>query len=645
MNASNARPTAPGMKSSTHPTGRCNGLASTLLALLVLLSLHRYIGINHDAALYLGEALMERSPGIFQHDLFFSHGSQGSYTLLPWLLSQIFQWVSPANVFLVGTLTGLLAFTAAAWFFLRTILPAHQRYWAFLGVLCLPTAYGVVHIFGYAEPFLTSRPLAEAFCLTGLGLLTRRHLLPAALCALIAGVLHPLQAVAACLVAWPWLVLQDRRWLHALWLCLPLALLGWFGPPPLNGLFRVFDPAWLKIVQDVTGQLFLMSWKSADYCVLAFDVLILIQAWRTLPKPFSQWCLAALIGLAMGLGGTLVFADGLHLVLPTALQLWRVHWMAHLLAMASVAALMCRDFHAKEPGRALCLGLALLLAQGASWIWLPFALLYSFWTRALGIEPSPIKHLLGTLCLLGSLVLFALYAANEWLPFRMAHYRLDLYAFDRRILIFPLVSLGLPFMATWLWRRSGASLRWCLMLGVLTPLLLLGACRWDARPPIAHLVEGGQVGPSVFGPTLPEHAQVFWMNDQFPTVWLGLGRAEYFSVRQLAGVVFNRGTAIEANQRLDRVTLAIREDLYCQQLPQARRERCQLDDEAMRNACQPGPTRRPDYMVLRYHQPQRSLGRWDFIDPATGQAAVTYWLYSCEQVMRDLNANARTDAK
>lgn len=617
-------------------------IAGSLLAGIAILYLRRYMGINHDAALYLGQALLERWPDIFRSDLFFAHGSQGSYTALPWLVSRAFDFATPGTVFLAGTVIGLLCFAVSTWFFLHTVLPPKQRYWAFLGALCLPAAYGVVRIFSYGEPFLTSRPLAEAFCLLGLGLLASKRTVLGILCAGVALLLHPLQAIAASLIAWPWLVLQNRRWLHALWLAVPIALLGFTDLAPFRDLFQPIDATWLANVRGFTGQLFLGTWNAADFNVLGFDVFILAYAWRKLPAKYSAWCLSALIGLALGITANLILVDWLNLTLPAALQLWRVHWLAHLFAMASVASLLYRDIGDREPARALCLGLALILVQSANWLWLLFAALYVAWLRLLGPSPSPVKRILGVTCVLGMLTLFAVYAANEWLPFRMAHYRLELYAIDRRLLVFPLLALGLPLTGIMIWKHYSQVWRWAVLLAVLIPIFILGLVRWDARPPMAMSIENNPFHPDLFGPTIPKDAHVFWVGDLYPSVWLTLHRAEYFSTRQLAGAIFNRGTSIEANQRLDRVLLAMREDLYCQQQPLAKREACQLDDEAMRTACQPGPTRRPDYMVLPYHQPQRSEGQWDFIDPATKQPAVTYWLYSCAQVMDDLNASTLT---
>ena len=193
--------------------------------LTVLLLLHRYPGIVHDSILCMGEGLAHQAPDIFCRDLFFMHGGQGQYSLMPWLLGTAFKWSTPPMVFLWGTLACLLAFAAASWHSLRRLLPPGQRYWAWLGILCLPSMYGVVSIFSYGEPFLTSHPIAEAFCLLAIGLLAGGHWRLAIACLAAGGLFHPLQAIGAALVVWPWLVMRDKRWLHAVWSALPVASL------------------------------------------------------------------------------------------------------------------------------------------------------------------------------------------------------------------------------------------------------------------------------------------------------------------------------------------------------------------------------------------------------------------------------------
>ena len=67
-------------------------LAAALLLLFLLIYLHPYHGIRHDAILYLGQSLLRWRPEQFGQDLFFAFGSQAQFTLFPqilaWFLSQ-----------------------------------------------------------------------------------------------------------------------------------------------------------------------------------------------------------------------------------------------------------------------------------------------------------------------------------------------------------------------------------------------------------------------------------------------------------------------------------------------------------------------------------------------------------------------------
>ena len=618
-------------------------LAGCLLGVAAILLIHRYPGVNHDSSLYLGQALYRRWPAIFGQDLFFLYGSQDSYTLMPWMVSKSLALFSAPTVFLAGTLASLLLFAAGCWYFLGAVLPERQRYWGWLAALCLPATYGVVSIFSYGEPFLTSRAPAEGFCLLALGLLVRRKWRLAGACLLVAGLLHPLQAIGAILVVWPWLILQDRRWLHLAWLALPVALLGLTDVRPLNDLYRQMDAAWLTNVSGFTRQLFLAGWRSADWTNLAFDVLILAYLAWAQAGAMRNWCIAALAGLCAGLLANAILVDWLHLALPTGLQLWRAHWLAHLLANAAIGALLYRDAINRDWARLLCLSLLVLLVEAntAWWVWMAFAALYAGWPSLLRRSTPLVRGLLGTLFACGTLVILAVYLSSELLQFRMAHYRLELYAFDRRMLAFPLLALGTPLLGTWIWWTQ-PRYRWPIMV-LLAGALAIGAYRWDARSPIALAVEHNQNRPDLFGPTLPTDAQVFWVGDIYAAPWITLRRAEYFNTRQLAGVAFNQGTAIEGRARMERVRPVIEEHMYCQDraVPLREREHCRISDASLRRACAPGDPRAPDYLVLPYLQAQPAEGSWAIMDPKTGQPAVTYWLYDCHQVIRNLDASTQ----
>ena len=613
-------------------------IAGALLGLAMLLLIHRYPGINHDASLYLGQALHRVRPDIFGHDLFFAHGSQDSFTLMPMLVSLLHPWASFPDIFLWGTLVALLVFAASGWFFLGRVLPRGQAYWGWLALITLPGAYGVIRVFTYGEAFFTARPLSEAICLLALGWLARGRWLLAASCFLGAGLLHPLQAMGALLVAWPWMVLQDRRWLHLAWLGLPVLGLGFTSIKPFNGLYQVIDPAWLKDLTDFTLQLFVTHWYPADWATLAFDILVLAYAGWRLRDGFGRWCLAGLIGLLLGISATLLLADFLHLALPTALQPWRVQWLAHLLANASIGALLYRDFSEGNMARGSVLVLVATMAgTGFLWTWIPAFAVYAAWPRFATRMTPAFRVTITCLVWLAMLALFAYHVANEWLPFRIAHYRLELYAIDRRILAFPLLALGLPLFGIWLWKHSRGGRQRVALIAVAALAAAAGCARWDARSPVARALEAQSPNPELFGVSIPENAQVFWDLPLYPAVWVALERADYFSPWQLAGSVFNRGTPQEGRLRLERRPV-IEEDMYCQSRSIRIEERalCRISDASLRHACGSGANRPPDYLILPYRQAQPALGHWSVIDPATGQPATTFWLYACPVLMRTL---------
>ena len=603
----------------------CAGLA-------LLLLIHRYPGINHDASLYLGQALHHLRPDVFRHDLFFAYGSQESFTLMPQLVGMLRRWLSFPEIFMWGSLCGLLAFAGSAWFFLRRMLEREQAYWAWLAVLALPGMYGVIRVFTYAEPFFTARPLSEALSLLALGFLARRRLLLAALCFAGAGLLHPLQVIGALLIAWPWMVLHDRRWLHMAWLVLPVLALGFSSIRPFDGLYRVIDPVWLKDLTDFTLQLFVSHWYPVDWANLAFDILLLAYAAWRLKDAFGRWCLAGLAGLLLGFSSTLLLADILHLALPTALQLWRVQWLAHLLANAAVGVLLYRDLSAGEMTRASILGLvAVMTGTGFLWTWAPILAAYAAWPR-FGSRVTPaFRNTLACLAVFSMLALLAYHIATEWPTFRIAHYRLELYAIDRRILGFPTLALGLPLLGIWLWKRTRAAWQRTSLLALALLASIAGITRWDARSPVARALESQSPNPGLFGVPLPKNAQIFWGLPLYPAVWVALEQPDYFSPWQLAGSVFNRGTPKEGRLRLERMRPVIEEDMYCQDrsVPAQQRASCRISESTLYQACAPGDSPPPDYLVLPYRQAQPALGSWAVIDPATSQPAMTFWLYAC----------------
>lgn len=613
-------------------------LAAALLGLAMLLLVHRYWGIDHDATLYMGEVLRLLHPDIYSQDLYFAHGSQGKYTLFPWVLAQLMGWLDPAALFFWGGLAGLLAFAWASWFCLSSLLPAGQRYWAWLGVLCLPASYGRTVIFSYAEPFLTPRPFSEALALVALGLGFRRNAWGALACLGLAGVLHPLQGLAAALVLWPWAVLQDRRWLHALWLTLPVGAAALTGLAPFDGLLRRVDPAWWAELRGITGQLFLTGWPQLDYQYMAFDAALLAFAWHSRQDDAGRLCLAALLGLLLGVGASLVLVEALHLVLPTGLQLWRVHWLAHWLAMAVFALQISSDLLRRAHLRAALLTLTGLLAWGAiAWAWVPFALLYGAWPRVAPRLQPRILRLLGGLVGIAIALLLAQYVAMELITFKLANYQLEAFAIDRRVLAYPLLAFGLPLAAAFAWRRIERRGRILLAVVGLAPLVALAAFRWDIQIPQRRLLIQEVGKAELFARPLPRLAQVYWHDMSLVATWLVLGRADYYDQQHLSGIAFNPGTIREARRRLDRIGPLLEAMEACKASNRyGTYAGCSIPDAALARACAPGEVLRPDFLVLPFDLRFPPEGRWRRTSTNAVELLADWSLYSCTSINQTL---------
>ena len=618
---------------------RATKIAGGLSGLTMLLLLHRYAGINHDSILYLGQALAVHWPRIFEQDLFFVHGSQSRYSIFPWLVANALDVNSPAWLFMWGAAAGLLAFFSAGWFCLASLLPAGQRYWAWMATLCLPPVYGMTRLFSYGERFFTPRPFSEAFCLLAVACLARKRVKLALTCVVIAGAIHPLQAIAATLILWPWLVMQSRKWLHLAWLGIPVLLAAHFEIRPFSDLFLRIDPTWLFNLNDGTPQIFLTQWGLADAGNLSFDIFILLYARKTLDRNFSAWCTAALTGLMLGLMASGLLVDAIKLVLPAELQLWRVHWLAHWFAIAALACLLHHDFRSRNIQGVALLSLAAIYAwSGGSWECLLLCLSYATWPLLRHRMPPLAQHALSMLllALLGFLLLDHVLA--QWQGFSASGHDLDLFHLDRLILAFPLIGLGIPLLAMQAWLKLNSHFRRLLLATGLLPLLLVACWMWDSRGLANRIFESNTFNPAIFGVAIPESAQVFWYPGSIMGPWLVLQRANYFSPGQVAGEIFNREIAIDARKRIEKMRPLIEQGLGCDQarLAGTYHRECAISPRNLRIACEPGVVPPPDFLILPYQQTQAAIGTWRLVDPAGLQPDSKLFLYRCSDLVAPL---------
>lgn len=599
---------------------------SCLLCVLVVLLSSPYEGIRHDSILYLGQALFRLQPEIFRQDLFFQFGSQASFTLFPLSIAWLLEKCHAGTVFLVLTLLAKLFFALASWIFLRNLLPVGFRLPALLALLLLPTSYGSYDIFQYTEPFLTARSYAEPLILLALAALLQKRLWVALIFWGVGAALHPLMALPALVIGWFYLLQTNRHWIHVLW-AMPAILLIILFTGLLPALSTSFDSEWLESVWSRSSYLFYSKSKIADWFYLLADLFIIFVLIQKSSDQLQRYAKALLAASLLLFGMSLLLVDILQLTLPASLQFWRVHWLLHWLAMACLPWIVWR--HAQERD---WLKLALFLAVVLS-----------------GIQPMAANP--------GLPGLIGLYAAWPWIEKRLnpaCQYGIVclavvvalLHAWTYHMLLFAPVALSrqtifyavrifiivvlLFFLPVYIARKGNFSaLTNLTLVAIVFSSIIFVQGLWDQRKQKTILYENTNPLSQPFGIELEKNSQILWLNELLPT-WMTLGRASYMSNSQMAGIVFNRQTAIHANRRNqllhtrtatgnDCAFIKIRNDPSY--IP------CTPDEHAMRQVCLQ-TAGALDYIVLPYKLALPLHGIWTYSKNNRDAA----YLYACRDL-------------
>lgn len=615
-------------------------IAPWCFAVALIIYLRPYTGIRHDAALYLAQALRILDPDIYNKDLFFLAGSQADFTIFPRFLASLLRQFDPGSTFLVLTMAGRLLFFLASVLAIRAIFPRSAWWPALFALIIMPTQYGSDSIFAYAEPFLTSRPFAEALSLSAIALLVSGRPKVALLFFAFAASLHPLQSLAAATVAWCWLVSVDRRWLWALISIAPIVGLAVIGIPPFSGLLLTIDFDWWELITTFSGQIYLNTWDARDWCIVITDVYLLYLLTRAEHERLASLATAALAALAVGFTATALLADLMQLVLPTGLQTWRVLWVAHWLAMAGIPYLVWQRW--QRPDRDL-VAVALLVAivvTGASiarttlpWAVLGLIPLHIAWPHLRSKVSRPIRYFM--LIGLASALLAATfrYQLRAWIVYSAYGSDLERVRQDVVVLGYPLVAAVVVLGAYCIYRRSGAKSG--ALLGVLSLFMVLGAAwSWDARSPWSRTLEASR-GADVFNWDIPRDASVYWYSSEVSPLgpWLVLNRANYFSVVQMAGQMFNRGTSIAGIERQLQLNPVSTQAEVCDFMNAMNDDpaACWIGEEGLRYMCTPyRDVPQPDYFVLPFKQKSNIIGHWQPRHPRTGVILGDFYLYRCK---------------
>lgn len=600
-------------------------LALLSLALALWLIARPFQGIWHDGRLYALQALQHLNPSVFSRDLFFLYGSQDQYSLFSSLYAAaISLWgLSQGTMVLQGL--GLGMWLLAAWMLTR-VLPSKPAMLALLLIASLGGHYGSHGVFSYGESFLTARLYAEALSLAGLAAwLTGRTKLGGGAFA-VACVIHPLMTLPA-LIMGLGILLHPRIWLGLMGAGVFLALgLGAGGVAPFTGLLQPMDALWLKLVVSRSPFVFLSAWEWEGFSRALFVIAVTATAWRILPDgKLRHLAWVTLICILGAFAIDYVGGSLLKLPLIAGLQLTRVIWVGLVITLILVPAMLWMSPRENTWDRALVWGLTLSVflhvsTQG-SYALLVLAVFWLGKRRLPDYKPPvwfwPLLALVPLQVLLWGILNTSVEVKLETLVTEKAVWRTYFSS--------PATALFLAAGIYWLLRLDhvAKSVAW-LGSGALVGLLTFAVMTWNEQQ--AELYFDSSARQAAIAPVaalVPENATVYWVEAP-DKAWFWLGRANYLSFVQIAGLVFSREIALEALRRAPYVSASSVNDSSQSWYgrPQTGHSGV-LSQSAVRQAC-----RDPilDYVIDR-SQPEPGLTY--FNDPATGWG---YGLFDCRAV-------------
>ncbi|HTY93872.1 MAG TPA: hypothetical protein VMC02_08290 [Steroidobacteraceae bacterium] len=534
------------------------GLACLSLAFWMLL--HPYRGLEHDSVLYAVLALARLHPAALGHDLFVRYGTQDGFTVFSPLFAAAIRTVGLEPAAAILTFATHVAFFGAAWLLARRLMPPAAALLAVGLLVVLPSWYGSNSVFAYVEGFLTPRQSAEAFALAGLTAALASRQVLAGVCLLVAMLLHPIIAAAG-VVAWIILVPGLARPRLAAVAGATAALILLAVSAAGIGPFRHFDGAWLAILQERLAYLFPLEWRTTEWVTTEVHAAVLVVGIGfSRNDPVRRLCIAGLLAVILGMLFAVVESDGLHVVIAAQLQTWRWLWLLGVLSTLLLPVIAVDCWKSGDLGRAAALSLlGALLIHTDEAAAVP-ALLACVAALAAGRLRSALQtriFLVVAVAMLAlSLVVLARNIPNV-LP-QLQTIRAGRRPYLVRIGEAQALAYGglLPaaLLALVCAGAQRATRRSALLLAGLGAVLLLSVLSYSLQTWTHQKYPDDRV--RAFAPwraAIPESAEILWP-DPPPADWFELGRASYWSLYQMAGMVFSRDVTMVSTSRETAVT-------------------------------------------------------------------------------------------
>lgn len=520
------------------------------LALIWVLD-HPYIGIEHDARIYMGRVQADLDPAGVGRDMMFALDGQSAFT--------IFRVVSRTLVAAMGLgpAVGLLTFiNLAAWFaaivcLARVLIPGRVLVLVLLIALVLPRFYAPWHLFGAGESVPVPRPLAEAGVLLALAAFHQSRMWRGLACLIGAALLHPIMAAPGFAVLFVLLVRADRSWLFVAALALACtAVAAALGAPIVSRLLVGVDPGWRAILVERTPYLWLRLWPASTFGMITVQAATILVASMLLERRGALLLLAVLAtGLFGGLA-SLALADGLSSLLAVQAQFWRAFWL--VAALAPLAAGICA-WRLPARGGAGQVAAALLALAWFTIEWMPLgpiavlAALACVWLGRRRPDLFGHRSVVAVAIACAAMIVVAeaipVSAVVEIMAARPQGAALPWTVVSRTgVMAVPIVILALTW---WRFRQTTAAR---VGMGVAVAALAgLVAFVWDSRPAFQVAADGGRRKPDLQAMLAARPGEVLWLRHD--EVWGWLGRANWTGETQGASIVFSRALATDWHDR------------------------------------------------------------------------------------------------
>jgi hypothetical protein len=520
----------------------------------IWLLMHRYGGLTGDAKLYAVQALAKLHPAL-ANDLYLQNNSQDRYTIFSSFYASLIGLIGLQPTALLLTVLFTIWFLAAAWH-LAAELSDRDTAWLALAILVITVgSYGAYDVFHFSENYLTARSFAEALIVTAFACHFKGMPRLGLAIAMGALLIHPLMALPGLLL------------LVCLWLPLRLGVLAAaagiltvFGVafaaanvPSVGRFITVIDGSWLEIVRQRSQFLFLQLWALDD--------------WGRNARPFVSLTFSAIVfqderiqklsvvAIIVGISGLAVAAIA-GLIGPVAVllqgQAWRWVWVTAFVGALLVVPTVLRVWEDEKCGApcAILIVAGWTFADVDSTMCLSLALM--LWLVRAHISDHSARYLRWAAAAFG-VVIAAWILANSWTiissPFHAGREPLPMQR------IRSVAGLQIPvlilFFAFWYWIKNGRSLS--VVSGVCLALL---STSLFIRP--ASFNQIGSIGSASaieefadWRQIIPSTSNVYVADGQDlgAFAWFTLGRPNYLSVDQSAGVIFSRTTAFEVERR------------------------------------------------------------------------------------------------